>query len=269
MDTFEYQIIKDYGTVARHGDIILKLRLIKWGNNIPKYDLRSWIKTSTDKEYAKGGITLTKDEIETLGIYINELDLRKPTVDVTKLTVSRPIEVEQPKKKRGRPAKSSVSVEEKKEDVKKEEKPKKNVIEFPKPKKDIEKMVTDGHATYAECIAKIEGFKAIYKDADSQYVLDGVLELCKVDKDFRNNVMREDKDYEGALDYMADMCQKGYAYRKGSNYAFIDRDTGLGFAIDYFNLDPKSLEKPKPKIAKVETTKPETKKRGRAKTKVV
>ena len=105
----------------------------------------------------------------------------------------------------------------------------------------------------------IDGYKAIYKDADSQYVLDGVLELCKVDKDFRNNVMREDKDYEGALDYMADMCQKGYGYKKGSNYGFLDRDAGLGFTIDYFNLKPE----PKPEPKKTETATP--KKRGRKK----
>ena len=172
------------------------------------------------------------------------------------------------KKKRGRPAKKSVPVEEKKEDVQTEEKPKEkeNVIQFPKPKEEIEKLVTDGHATYAECIEKIDGFKAIYKDSDSQYVLDGILELCKVDKDFRNNVMRDDKDFEGALDYMADMCQKGYGYKKG-NYGFMDRDMGLGFTIDYFNLKPEEKkETPKPKTKQVKT---ETAKRGRKSQKVM
>lgn len=251
-------IIKDYGTIANHNGVELKLQLISWDDNPQKLDLRAW-----RNGYAMGGITMTKDEIETLGIYINELNLQPK---LTALKASEPITTE--KKKRGRPAKNNVSVGEKKEDVKTEKKPKEkvNVIQFPKPKEEIEKLVTAGHATYAECIEKIDGFKAIYKDSDSQYVLDGILELCKVDKDFRNNVMRDDKDFEGALDYMADMCKKGYGYKKG-NYGFMDRDMGLGFTIDYFNLKPeekKETPKSKTKQVKIETTK-----RGRKSQKVM
>ena len=264
MADVNYKVIKDYGTVANHNGVELKLQLISWNGNEAKLDLRAW-----RNGYAMGGLTMTKDEIETLGILINEQNLRL-TVDETEKVKDKTV-VEQPKKKRGRPAK--VNTEEKKSIIpadvqakldalkvapkKTEEKPK-NVIEFPKPKEEIEKLVTEGHATYAECITKIDGFKAIYTDSDSQYVLDGVLELCKVDKDFRNNVMRDDKDFEGALDYMADMCQKGYGYKKG-NYGFMDRDMGLGFTIDYFNLKPEPKVEPK----KVETKTPNKKGRKR------
>lgn len=257
MGNLECKILKDYGVIADHNGVELRLRLISWDSNPAKLDLRAW-----KGDYAMGGLTMTKDEIETLGIYINEQNL-SPKKDEPEVKVV----ADSPSKKRGRPAKSSVSKEEKKEDIKKtDEKPKKkaSVIEFPKPKEEITKLVTDGHATYAECIEKIEGFKKIYVDADSQYVLDGVLELCKVDKDFRNNVMREDKNFEGAIDYMASMCQKGYGYKKG-NYGFMDRDTGLGFTLDYFNLDPKSLKPEIPKSTTV-TTKTTDKKK---KTKVV
>ena len=256
MADVNFKVIKDYGTVANHNGVELKLQLVSWNGNEAKFDLRAW-----RNGYAMGGLTMTKDEVETLGILINEQNLR--LID----KVEEKEVVETPKKKRGRPAK----VEEKKSVIpadiqakldalkatskKTEEKPK-NVIEFPKPKEEIEKLVTEGHATYAECITKIEGFKAIYKDSDSQYVLDGVLELCKVDKDFRNNVMRNDKDFEGALDYMADMCRQGYGYKKG-NYGFMDRDMGLGFTIDYFNLKPEPKAEPK----KIETKTPN--KRGR------
>ena len=251
MGNLECKILKDYGVIADHNGVELRLRLVSWDNNPAKLDLRAW-----KGDYAMGGLTMTKDEIETLGIYINEQNL-SPKKDEPEVKVV----ADSPSKKRGRPAKSSVSKEEKKEDVKKtDEKPKKkaNVIEFPKQKEEITKLVTDGHATYAECIEKIEGFKKIYIDADSQYVLDGVLELCKVDKEFRNNVMRKDKDYEGALDYMASMCAKGYGYKKG-NVGWLDRDTGLGFTIDYFNVDPESL---KPTTATVKTK--ETMKKGKA-----
>ena len=251
MADISYKVLKDYGTIADHNGLQLKLQLISWNGKPAKLDLRAW-----RNGYAMGGIAMTKDELETLGIYINEQNLRKPVADMPKLTVSTPIAVEQPKKKRGRPAKNEptkkVDVVETKKEEKKETK--KNVIEFPKAKPPIEKMVTDGRATYAECIEKIEGFKKIYVDSDSQYVLDGILELCKVDKDFRNNVMRADKDFEGALDYMADMCKKGYGYKK-SNYGFVNRDAGLGFTIDYFNLDPKSL---KPAIPQTTTATPKT-----------
>ena len=204
----------------------------------------------------------TKDEMDKL---MRVLDVAKDNL----LEYDDTPKVDESKKKRGRPAKTEsiipADIQAKLDALKvapkkTEEKPK-NVIEFPKPKEEIEKLVTEGHATYAECITKIEGYKAIYKDADSQYVLDGILELCKVDKNFRNNVMREDKDFEGAFDYMADMCQKGYAYRKGNNYAFIDRDTGLGFAIDYFNLKPE----PKPEVKESATNTATPKKRGRKK----
>lgn len=244
----EYKILKDYGVVANHNGIELRLRLISWDNNPSKFDLRAW-----KGDYAMGGITMTKDEIETLGIYINEQNLF-----CTKDDIKTEVVADNPVKKRGRPAKTNASdkVDEKKDKDKK----KTNVIEFPKPKEEIIKLVTEGSATYAECIEKIEGFKKIYVDSDSQYVLDGILELCKVDKDFRNNVMRDDKDFEGALDYMADMCKKGYGYKKG-NYGFMDRDMGLGFTIDYFNLKPKEK---KPIETKTTTTITTTKaKRGR------
>ena len=70
--------------------------------------------------------------------------------------------------------------------------------------------------------------------------------------------MRKDKDYEGALDYMMSMCQKGYGFKKG-NVGWLDRDTGLGFTIDYFNVDPESLKPTTPKTTTV-TTKSKSKK---------
>lgn len=175
--------------------------------------------------------------------------------------------VEEPKKKRGRPKKSTDVVKEipklaeqkqkeTKEIKKTEEKPKKsNILQFPKPKPEIEKMITKGNATYEQCEEKINAEKKIFVDSDSQYVLDGILELCKVDADFRNNLMRDDKSFDGALDYMGKMCQQGYGYKKG-NYGFIDRDMGLGFTIDYFNLKP---EEPKKSST---TTKKTTKKKA-------
>ena len=232
MANIDYKVIKDYGTVADHDGLQLKLQMISWSGHPAKLDLRCW-----RNGYAMGGITMNKDEIKTLGDLIDGLNIKpKAKVDKNKTT-------------------TIVKVEDK------EEEKKDNIIKFPKPKPDIEKMVTDGSSTYEECEEKLGEYKKVFADADSQYVIDGLLELCKVDADFRNNVMREDKTFGGAFDYMAKMCKEGYGYMSGKgDYGIMDRDTGLGFTIDYFNLKPES--KPEPKV-KVETKKQEPKKRGR------
>lgn len=53
--------------------------------------------------------------------------------------------------------------------------------------------------TIEECIEKINKEKEIFKDSDSTFVLDGILEMCKVNPNFRNNFMREEKTFSGAL----------------------------------------------------------------------
>ena len=150
-------------------------------------------------------------------------------------------------KKRGRPAGTSKKATEKKTTKKAEKKA--DVIQFPKPKPELEnKLVTEGNATYEECEAKVNKEREMFKDSDSEYVLTGLLELCKVDGDFRNNFMREDKSFTGAMEYMGKQVQAGYGYKKGG-MGWCDKDAGLGFAIDYYNTD----ESAKKTTAKVET----------------
>ena len=243
MKDFEYKVIKKYGVIADHNGTTLELNLIKWGDNTEKLDLRAWshftdAKTGTTKDYAKGGITLTADELRKISELIGSLGLKKSNI-VSLVNKSQ-----------------EIVKEEVKEEI--EEEPKKdNVIQLPLPRPEIVKLVTEGNATYEQCEEKLNANKAIYVDPDSQYVIDGLLELCKVDADFRNNVMREDKDYTGVMDYLYDMCQKGYGYKSSDGKkGWIDRDLGLGLAIDYFNSEPKPKTTPK---------KSEPKKRGRKK----
>jgi len=221
---YDYKILKDYGTIADHNGIQLKLQLISWNGNPAKLDLRVW-----KNGYATGGLTMTKDELKKLGEMIDaQMDvMTKPTM------IKKPEVVKTESKKRGRPPKKvETNIK-----IKTEKKAKKetNVIQFPKQKVDIEKAITEGNSTYEQCEEKINAELKKYVDADSQYVLNGVLELCKVDQDFRNNVMREDRHFGGALEYMMKMCRDGYGYKMG-NCGFMDRDMGLGFTIDYFNL---------------------------------
>lgn len=130
-----------------------------------------------------------------------------------------------------------------------EEEPKEEckVIQFPKAKPEIIKLVTDGDHTYEECEKKLGAEREIFTDPDSQYVIDGLLELCKVDGDFRNNVMREEKTYGGFMKYMYKVAKDGYCI-KYDNVGWLDRDSGLGLAIDYYNHDEKEAEARKKRL---------------------
>lgn len=137
-----------------------------------------------------------------------------------------------------------------------EKKDDKKVITFPtedkKPK--TIPLKSNGEHTYEECVAKLDKEAEMFKDPDSQYVIEGLKELCKVDADFRNNVMQEDKTYGGFMEYMYKAAQNGYCVKYG-NVGWIDRDTGLGLAIDYYNADIKKMEAEEEKKRKEEAAK--------------
>lgn len=117
------------------------------------------------------------------------------------------------------------------------------IIKFPTPedKPKIIKLETEGNASYEDCEAKLNKEAEVFKDPDSQYVIEGLKELCKVDGDFRNNVMRKEKTYGGFMEYMEKAARNGYCIKYG-NIGWIDRDTGLGLALDYYNADSEKME---------------------------
>lgn len=111
-----------------------------------------------------------------------------------------------------------------------------NIIEFAKARPDIKvRMDLSESHTIEECIEKVNKEKAIFKDSDSTFVLDGILEMCKVNPNFRNNFMREEKTFSGAFQYFMDLARKGYAH-KFNNVAYMDNNLALGFAMDYYNM---------------------------------
>ena len=133
-----------------------------------------------------------------------------------------------------------------------------NIIQFPTAKPEIVPLPkSDGSHTYDECEQKLNKEREIFKDQDSAYVIDGLLELCKVNADFRNNVMRDDKSY--AFKYFADKARGGYAV-KYEGVAYLDNNLALGLAMDYFNADEEAM-KPKP-APKAKTTKRGRKRKG-------
>lgn len=150
-------------------------------------------------------------------------------------------------------------------------KPEPKVYKFPtdEQKPQIIPLHTEGNRTYGECVVKIQKESETFIDGNSQYVLNGIRELCKADQDFRNNFMREDKTFGGFLEYMFNAGMNGYYIQYG-NQTWLDTDLSLALAIDYYNNDSdkqKEIEEEERKKreaerkALIEANKKETKKR--------
>lgn len=72
-DDFSFEIVKNIGELSKSkSNWATELNLISWGGRAPKYDLRSW---SPDHKKMGKGITLTKEELESLKNLLNETEL--------------------------------------------------------------------------------------------------------------------------------------------------------------------------------------------------
>ena len=72
-DDFSFEITKSIGTVAEgKGGWNLELNLVSWGGRPAKYDIRSW---SPDHQKMGKGITLTKEELESLKKLLGEVEI--------------------------------------------------------------------------------------------------------------------------------------------------------------------------------------------------
>ncbi len=71
MDDVKYEIVQNIGVLSESEKGWKKeLNLISWNGNEPKYDLRDW---NQDHTRMGKGITMTYDEIQSLGNLIKEL----------------------------------------------------------------------------------------------------------------------------------------------------------------------------------------------------
>ena len=113
---------------------------------------------------------------------------------------------------------------------------------------------TEGNMTYEDCEKKLTDYRDRFIDSNSQYVIEGIAEVCKVDPDFRNNFMREDKTYYGFMEYMFNACINGYCIRYGK-VSWLDMNLSLSLAIDYFNADIEKMEEEKKKKREAELKK--------------
>ena len=72
-DDFSFEITKSIGTVAEgKGGWNLELNLVSWGGRPAKYDIRSW---SPDHQKMGKGVTLTKEELESLKKLLNGVEI--------------------------------------------------------------------------------------------------------------------------------------------------------------------------------------------------
>lgn len=70
-DDFSFSIEQNLGIVSQgKGGWNLELNLVSWGGRPAKYDLRSW---SPDHEKMGKGVTLTKEEVDSLKNLLNNL----------------------------------------------------------------------------------------------------------------------------------------------------------------------------------------------------
>lgn len=60
MAYFKYEVIKNIRTLSENSKNSIRLRLISWNGNQPKYDLRKW---SVDGDVPYKGVTLIKSEL--------------------------------------------------------------------------------------------------------------------------------------------------------------------------------------------------------------
>lgn len=125
------------------------------------------------------------------------------------------------------------------------------IVEFPgaKPKiKPLEKS-EESHI-YEECEKKIIEETKAYTDEDNRFVINGILEKCKTDEDFRNNVCRKDKTYIGFMEYMINAAANGYCIMIGKTKGMLTKEKALDLAYDYYNMSEILKPEEKKEVAK-------------------
>lgn len=68
-DEIKYEVIEDYGVIAKKGEYELKLQKVAWNGRDAKYDIRAW----KDDKCGKGA-TFTDEELKGLYEKLKELD---------------------------------------------------------------------------------------------------------------------------------------------------------------------------------------------------
>lgn len=69
-----YEVVEKCGVITeRNGGYALELRYVSWNGGEPKYDIRAWKTKDDGTEVCGKGITLSGEELESLGEVITKL----------------------------------------------------------------------------------------------------------------------------------------------------------------------------------------------------
>lgn len=124
-------------------------------------------------------------------------------------------------------------------------------------------LISDSGAAQAQVIHTLEDVKKkldaeleIYRDGDSKYVIEKLLELCQEDKVLLEAIMLPHKSYDKAFQYFYQRSRTiGYRMPHG-NMVYLDNDVAVKLSVEYFKKDDqaevkkKEVQKPKPKPGK-------------------
>lgn len=92
---------------------------------------------------------------------------------------------------------------------------------------------------------KLEAELKIYRDGDSKYVIEKLIECCQTDKELINCIMLPHKSYDKAFQYFYERSRTiGYRMPHGS-MVYLDNDIAVKLSIEYFKKDDATQEKKK------------------------
>lgn len=94
----------------------------------------------------------------------------------------------------------------------------------------------------------------IYRDGDSKYVVEKLIELCGSDSELLAAIMLPHKSYDKAFQYFYE-CSRTIGYKMPhGNMVYLDNDRAVRLSVDYFKRDDEKAEKKEPLKTKQQTT---------------
>lgn len=87
MTEINYKIVREIKTISKFTKKSLKLSLVSWNDNHPKYDLRKW---SSDGDTPYKGVTLTEKELlNVYNILVSSIKMEKSTTIKYNITLGK------------------------------------------------------------------------------------------------------------------------------------------------------------------------------------
>lgn len=98
---------------------------------------------------------------------------------------------------------------------------------------------------------KLEAELEVFKDGDSRYVIKKLIERSETDCKLLQGIMRPDKSYDKAFQYFFQRSRSiGYKLPYG-NLVFLDNDSAVRLAVEYFKGEKKTIQPKKKRTIKV------------------